>query len=121
MKKIFVIEDTSGSMSVLGKNAVTLSLINTIRLSKELNSAYADLTFKKIEWDGKSKIRLENQSSIILTDGYSPFSLLENLGEKTALVLCGLDSSCPKDLAKIANVKVFEAQDILEALDYVAG
>ena len=116
MKEIIVIEDTSGSMSVLGKKTITQSLMNTIRLSKELYDCYADLEYKNVKWDGKSKVNLAGKDAIILTDGYCDFSLLENIGAKTAIVLCGLDSSNPR---KGLAVKVFSAQDILEALEYV--
>ena len=116
MKDIIVIEDTSGSMSVLGKKTVTLSLMNTIRLSKEFYAAYSDLLYKNVKWDGKSKVNLEGKDAVVLTDGYCDFLLLENMGTKTAVVLCGLDSSIPR---KLSTFKVFPAQDILEALDYV--
>lgn len=116
MKDILVIEDESGSMTVLGKKTITQSLINTIVMSRELYDCYAGLEYKNVKWDGKSKVNLAGKDAIILTDGYCDFSLLENMGTKTAVVLCGLDSSNPK---KLSNVKVFAAQDILEALDYV--
>lgn len=108
---ITVLVDASGSMSVLGKETICKSLIQTLNLLSKLNPGYKDYSFNFQNWD-KSTRKLVNteEKYLVLTDGFD----LDNIENRNvSIVLVG------EDAPKISKVNYFRAIDILNAVDFL--
>ena len=123
MKEITVLVDKSGSMNVLGKNAITNDLVKFLHLYPEMNSCDEKLTFIQQDWDGSNEelnsICQNLKYFVILTDGYTcndncestlqAFSLDED--KHFAIVLVGADAFF-RQINTEKKISVFRAADI---------
>ncbi|WP_443738694.1 hypothetical protein [Treponema sp.] len=108
---ITVLVDASGSMSVLGKETICESMIQTLTLLPKLNSAYEDCTFDFHNWDKNPDEMIGTKEKyLVLTDGFDLVSI-ENCN--VAVVLIG------EDAPKVSKVNYFKAIDILNAVDFL--
>lgn len=109
---VTVLVDASGSMSVLGKEAICESLIQTLTLLTKLSPPYKDWTFDFQNWN-KDTRELKDSSEekyIVFTDGFD----IENIENRNvSVVLVGEDSP------DVSKVNYFKAIDILNAVDFL--
>ncbi len=108
---ITVLIDASGSMSVLGKETICESLVQTMSLLPKLNTSYKDFSFDFQNWEKDVDI-LENQTKkfLVLTDGFD----LKSLDNRNiSVVLVG------EDAPQISKVNYFKAIDIMNAIDFL--
>ena len=108
---ITVLIDASGSMSVLGKETICESLVQTMSLLPKLNTSYKDFSFDFQNWEKDVDI-LENQTKkfLVLTDGFD----LKSLDNRNiSVVLIG------EDAPQISKVNYFKAIDIMNAIDFL--
>lgn len=123
---IYVISDTSGSMSCLAKPVIVKNLQNTLSALKETDCRFADVELAACDWDGSlSTLQqlFETQHierAFILSDGYyeaaaEDFILRCNTcGKKVTVVYCGGDARINKKIG-------IKAQDIYFALEDMAS
>ena len=108
---VTVLIDASGSMSVLGKETICESLIQTLSLLPKLNLSYVDYSFDFQNWDKDISV-LENQKEkfLVLTDGFD----LKSLDNRNiSVVLVG------EDAPRTSNANYFKAIDIMNAIDFL--
>ncbi len=108
---VTVLVDSSGSMSVLGKETICESLIQTLTLLSKLNPSYENWSFDFQNWDKDTKdINISEEKYIVLTDGFD-IDIVEN--RNVSVVLVGEDSP------DISKVNYFKVIDILNAVDFL--
>ena len=123
---IYVIADSSGSMSCLAKPVIVKNVCNTLKTIKETDSRFSDAEWTYCNWDG-SALALQQlfeaqhiERAFILSDGYyeeaaGDFILRCNTGgKKVTVVYCGGDARVNKKIG-------IKAQDIYFALEDMAG
>lgn len=109
--KVTVLVDDSGSMSVLGKETICESLIQTLALLTKLNPSYENWSFDFQNWDKDTKdINVPDGKYIVLTDGFD-IDIVEN--RNVSVVLVGEDAPTK------TKVNYFKAIDILNAVDFL--
>ncbi len=125
--QIYLINDTSSSMSVLGKTVIVENLIKTIYQIKKIDSYYTDFEFSIINWNGKLEelqylfINHKIENALIFTDGYFAKSKdiksftqkIEGENKKCSFVYCGCDAHI--------NKTAYKAEDLMLALNEVCG
>lgn len=123
---IYVISDTSGSMSCLAKPVIVKNLQNTLSALKETDCRFADVELAACNWDGSLSALQQLfeaqhiERAFILSDGYyeeaaEDFILRCNTGgKKVTVVYCGGDARVNKKIG-------IKAQDIYFALEDMAG
>ncbi len=125
--QIYLINDTSSSMTVLGKTPIVENLTKTIYQASLIDSYYSDIEFSVVNWNGKFE-ELNNllmnqkiERALVLTDGYFAKSKdiknfvkkIEEENKKCIFVHCGCDANI--------NRTVYKAEDIMLALNEVCG
>ena len=116
--QIQVLLDATGSMTVLGKEAIAESMIQTLSLLSKLDASFREDTFSlKRDWlpsaEEIKKIKKAAESFIILTDG---FDVSYPEAANVAVVLLGSDSGVN---FKRNCKNTFCACDILNAVLYL--
>lgn len=108
---ITVLVDASGSMSVLGKETICESLIQTLSLLPKINPSYECYNFDFQNWDRNSKVLFDVKGKyLLLTDGFD----MESIDDRNvSVVLVG------EDAPNVSNVNYFKAVDILNAVDFL--
>ena len=123
MKEILVLVDKSGSMKVLGKEAISIDILHFLSLYPQINSCEKMVSFIQHDWDGSDEklydICKDINSFVILTDGYAcndhcettlqTFSLDKD--KEFAIVLIGADSYF-RQIDLEHKIPVFKASDI---------
>ena len=109
---VTVLVDASGSMSVLGKETICVSLIQTLTLLTKLNPSYKDWSFDFQNWDKDTRELKDSseQKYIVLTDGFDIDSI-DN--RNVSVVLVG------EDAPQVSKVNYFKAIDILNAVEFL--
>lgn len=108
---VTVLVDSSGSMSVLGKETICESLIQTLSLLAKLNPSYENWSFDFQNWNKDTRsITVSDKKYIVLTDGFD-IDIIEN--RNVAVVLVG------EDAPNISKVNYFKAIDILNAVEFL--
>ena len=111
-----VLVDASGSMSVLGKEEISKSMIQTLSLLNKLYPKFNDIEFDFKNWnlseDTLEKLNNTSAKTVLLTDGFD-ISPIDN--RNVVVILIG------EDCASCSNHNYFKAVDILNAIDYLLG
>lgn len=123
---IYVISDTSGSMSCLAKPVIVKNVCNTLEAIKETDDRFSDVEWTYCDWAGSASALQQLfeaqhiERAFILSDGYyeeaaDDFILRCNTGgKKVTVVYCGGDARVNKKIG-------IKAQDIYFALEDMAG
>lgn len=123
---IYVISDTSGSMSCLAKPVIVKNLQNTLSALKGTDCRFADVELAACNWDGSLSALQQLfeekliERALIFSDGYyekavEDFILRCNAdGKKVLVVYCGSDAQMNKKIG-------VEAKDICFAFEDTAA
>lgn len=111
---ITVFVDSSGSMTVQGKETICSYLVQTLSLLDKLNPRFEDVNFDFQNWSPNScsveKLTNTAEKTLLITDGFG-LEHIENCN--VAIVLAGAD-------AKATSAKnYFKAKDLLNAVDFL--
>lgn len=138
MKELNLIVDRSGSMETNGKDSICLSVIQSLRVIKDIESKFKELVINKFKFgnvrddfeDLKSKIFLK--PTIILTDGYffldnykGEFRDFLKQNEKNLFfILCGSDaidlSTYKRDFPSVNCYRPEDINYVLDMLDLIS-
>ena len=133
IKKICIVKDISGSMTVLSKTLIAENGIKTLKQLKDFDYRYKaeEYELEEKKWDGSicgNSFDTDADAFVYFTDFSSAANIRTkgNLLKKKAVVLCGADSvseEIKKHLQEYedSDTRFFKAVNVIAAFDYAYG
>ncbi|MGL4987528.1 MAG: hypothetical protein ACRC5H_10400 [Treponemataceae bacterium] len=116
MPDVAVFIDSSASMTVLGKEAIAESIVQTLSLLPQLNELYKDWTFSFQHWNSQEEsledILALDDLSMIITDGFC-----EEIPESgnIGVVLVGQDALESEKKNHFQSIAILNAVNFLQS------
>lgn len=111
---ITVFVDSSGSMTVQGKETICVYLVQSLSLLNKLDARFKNVNFNFQNCEPSStlteKLKITSEKTLFITDGFE-LEYIENCN--VAIILVGADSK------NMSAKNYFKAKDLLNAVDFL--